>query len=152
MAERGIEFTRRMGLRTEECSARITLAKALRRQEDTGAATAIRAALARARDLVRETEAHVYEPMILEEEAHRRRLLRGRRGRLRLVGGPLAAARMDLSPATDSLEKLKTPTKAPRREISERDTHLTQHFRVLRVQLRRGPEFRLGFRVAALVQ
>jgi tetratricopeptide (TPR) repeat protein len=68
-AERAISTCREMGARASECPAQITLAEALRRSQGKAAAGAIRDALARARELVEETEARVYQPRILEEEA-----------------------------------------------------------------------------------
>jgi hypothetical protein len=69
MAERASSACREIGARVWECDSEITLAQALRRTEGTAAAAAIRNALARARELVEETEARVYEPFILEEQA-----------------------------------------------------------------------------------
>ena len=68
-AEEDVSACREMGARRTECLAQITLAEALRRSQGTAAAGAIREALARARELVEETEARVYQPWILEEEA-----------------------------------------------------------------------------------
>jgi hypothetical protein len=69
MAERATRACREMGARVSECDSEIILAQALRRTEGTAAAAAIRDALARARELVEETEARLYEPFILEEQA-----------------------------------------------------------------------------------
>jgi class 3 adenylate cyclase/tetratricopeptide (TPR) repeat protein len=72
--ERAIDRAHQIGLRTYECLAQITLSRALRCSEGAAAATVIRSALARARELVQQTEARVYEPMILEEEARLQQL------------------------------------------------------------------------------
>jgi adenylate cyclase len=69
ICESALDRARQMGFRTCECLAQITLAEVLRCTEAIGAATAIRSALVRARDLVGQTEACIYEPMIVEEEA-----------------------------------------------------------------------------------
>jgi len=68
-AERAASACYEMGARVSECLAQITLAEALRRSDGRSAAGAIRDALARARELVEQTEARVYQPWILEEEA-----------------------------------------------------------------------------------
>mgnify|MGYP000455831918 CR=1 FL=1 len=68
-ARQAISTLREMGARVSECFSQITLAAALRRGQGIAAAGAIREALERARDLVDQTEARVYQPRILEEEA-----------------------------------------------------------------------------------
>ena len=62
-------FLNERGARAEECLSQVALAEALRRSEGTGATERIRRALSRARELVEETEARLYTPQILEEEA-----------------------------------------------------------------------------------
>ncbi len=62
-------FLNERGAWAEECHCQVSLAEALRRSEGTGATERIRRALSRARELVEETEARLYTPQILEEEA-----------------------------------------------------------------------------------
>lgn len=69
IAEQAVRSARQIGARTRECEAQIALAAALRHTRGTGPAAESREAIARARELVDETEARIFLPFIIEDEA-----------------------------------------------------------------------------------
>ncbi|NIR59645.1 MAG: hypothetical protein GWO02_09040 [Gammaproteobacteria bacterium] len=66
-AEEAIACSRRQGSLFFECEGQLALARALRASPGQSAARAIEACLDRALELVRDSDAHVFEPQILEE-------------------------------------------------------------------------------------
>jgi tetratricopeptide (TPR) repeat protein len=69
VADEALAEAQRVRSPLSECHAQIALARVLLRSEGTGAQPAIEAALDRARDIVEESGAQVYEPFILLERA-----------------------------------------------------------------------------------
>lgn len=69
IAQQAASLARQMGARATECHAQLALVAALRHGGGKETRAESREAVARARELVRETEAEIFLPFILEEEA-----------------------------------------------------------------------------------
>jgi ATP/maltotriose-dependent transcriptional regulator MalT len=68
-AEEAIAWSQRQGAFHFECQGQLALARALRADPGQSAAPSIEACLERALELVRKSDAHVFEPQIIEERA-----------------------------------------------------------------------------------